>query len=311
MTESVGDVGRFGWVPAVVFGVCVEMMVEWSGRCCLPGFEREDDAPQGPDRTHVGVGIRFVANLFAANRILLVRELQCCVGDLVEIILVIQRCGVGVVDFAVDGEMDVAKFEGLASGVGVVISVLGRTEQPVEGDDDKVDAVTVEDAPDRVVGVQGVSHGAEDRDVDRVGPSGRVVLSLDGFTVISKYGMELVSWSGLGWIWEAQVGNPLANGREGCLNCVRLNRDVTAAVLSVPEREDEEIEDFVSSSDITEVRGLAVLLAEVVPVAEVGVTRLSCLGGSGSGGDFESSVDISCEATLDGRCSIFQGLGCG
>ena len=40
VTESVGDVGRLGWVPAVVFGVCVEMMVEWSGRCCLPGFER-------------------------------------------------------------------------------------------------------------------------------------------------------------------------------------------------------------------------------------------------------------------------------
>ena len=252
-----------------------------------------------------------MADLFAANRILLVRELQCCVGDLVEIILVIQRCGVGVVDFSIDGEMDVPKFEGLASSVGAVVSVFGRAEQPIESDDDKVDAVTVEDTPDGIVGVQGVSHSTEDRDVDWVGPSGWIVLSFDGFAVIREYGMELISWSGLGWILETQVGNPLANGREGCLNCVRSNSDVTAAVLSVPECEDEEIEHFVSLSDITEVRGLAVLLAEFGPVAKMGVTRFSCLGGSGSGGDLESSVEISCEATLDGRCSIFQGLVCG
>ena len=45
MAESVGDVGRFGRVPAVVLGVCVEVMVERCGRCRVPSLEREYDAP--------------------------------------------------------------------------------------------------------------------------------------------------------------------------------------------------------------------------------------------------------------------------
>jgi len=56
-----------------------------------------------------------MAHLFAANGILLVRELERSECDSVEVVLVMQRCVAGVVDFSIDGEVDVLETKGLGA----------------------------------------------------------------------------------------------------------------------------------------------------------------------------------------------------
>ena len=75
---------------------------------------------------------------------------------------------------------------------------------------------------------------------------------------------------------------------------------------------DEEVgESVFVTRDITEGWGLSQLLAELDPVSEVAVHLFGVLGGSGFAGLLESSAEVRLEQASSGRCSSFQGLGCG
>ena len=104
------------------------------------------------------------------DRILLVVEFQrgeLNGGD----VRVIQRCCRCRVNFASHGEVDVAEGERLGpSLVCGGVEVLGRAQEPPEGDDDKVDDVGVEESELRVVDIEDCVEAAEVSDVGRVGP---------------------------------------------------------------------------------------------------------------------------------------------
>ena len=88
-----------------------------------------------------------------------------------------QRCGGGVVDLAIDGEPDVFEFKGLGAGFDCVcLEVLGGPHEPVEGDTDELDGVSIEHPEGWVVSVKGFGECAENGSVDGVGAQGRVVL---------------------------------------------------------------------------------------------------------------------------------------
>ena len=101
--------------------------------------------------------------------------------------LVIQRCRRGMVDSAVDGEMDILEGEGLASSVGVGrFQALGRTQEPVEGDDDEVDDMGVERAFQDVQGVKGGCESFGDGDVGGVGSAGWIIFVGEGLEESSE-----------------------------------------------------------------------------------------------------------------------------
>jgi hypothetical protein len=162
-----------------------------------------DNAAQGFARAEVRVSIGELADLFAFDGILLVREGKGCTGDgSFELVirewgtcLVIQRCVRGRADAAMDGESDVTEAEGLAAGFCRVWGeeVFGRAEEPEEGHSDKVDGVELEGPQGWVVEVQCPGEATEDGDVGRVGSGGWVVGSFHAAEESMEYGMEFVS----------------------------------------------------------------------------------------------------------------------
>ncbi len=74
-----------------------------------------------------------------------------------------------MVDFSVDGEVDVPKAESLGPGLFTGgFEVFSRSEEPVVSDDDDVDCVVVEASVDFMVNIQGFKEALDDGDVDRV-----------------------------------------------------------------------------------------------------------------------------------------------
>jgi hypothetical protein len=84
-------------------------------------------------------------------------------------------------DGAIYGEMDVSQLESLGAGVGTGgLRVFGRPEEPVEGDDNEVEEMSVEGPVDGISGVEDVEGGADDGEVDRVSSFRRVIVALHG-----------------------------------------------------------------------------------------------------------------------------------
>ena len=155
-----------------------------------------------------------MADLFAAHCILLVIELQGGEFDGCDV-LVIQRCSGTGVDGAGQGDVSGAEGEGLGAGFGRWgVEVLRRTQEPPESNDDQIDDNLVEGTLDGVLGVED-REPAEDGDVDWVGSRGRVVFVGHGFEESSEYGMVLSCDRVDSGIRLTQVGDPLADGREG------------------------------------------------------------------------------------------------
>ena len=108
-----------------------------------------------------------MADPFPSDSVLLVGKFQGSVGDALDG-CVIQRCGQSGVDGAIDGQMDMSQLKGLGSGVFASgLSVFGGAEEPVEGDNDEVEEVSVKAATDGVIGVEDVESCADDGEVDR------------------------------------------------------------------------------------------------------------------------------------------------
>ena len=127
-------------------------------------------------RTHDRVPVCAMADLFTTHGILLVEELQGREGDSREDVLVIQRRGGGVMDGAINGEVDVFEEEGLRPCfLGGGEQAFGGSEQPEEGDNDEVNDVTVEGSQFSIVEVKGGVETADDGDGDWVDSTGWVV----------------------------------------------------------------------------------------------------------------------------------------
>ena len=131
-----------------------------------------------------------------------------------------QRCVAGVVDLAVDGEVDILETKGLGAGFrrgGV--EVFCRSEEPEEGHDNKVGDMSVEGTEVSMQEVEGFEHGGEDGDVDRVGASGWIFFLLESFDEVGEdrvlvIGLDSERADRESWIRTSHVGYPLANGRE-------------------------------------------------------------------------------------------------
>ena len=100
------------------------------------------DAAESLGRAEERVIVGTVAYLFTFHCVLLVGELEAALADARDDVRVIQRRSWGAVDGVVDGEVDVAVLEGLGASLGCGRQgVLGRSQEPEEGDDDEVDDV--------------------------------------------------------------------------------------------------------------------------------------------------------------------------
>ena len=165
----------------------VEVAMDRCVRVSVVTSEVSGEAAQGFGRTEDWVVGGAMANLFASDGILLVEELQGREGDSREDILVMQRCRGGVVDGAIDGEVDVLEEEGLGASLGRGrVEVFGGTEEPEEGDNDEVADVAVEGPEFGVTQVEGGVEIADDRDVDRVDSVGGFILVSHGLRKSSE-----------------------------------------------------------------------------------------------------------------------------
>ena len=153
VAEGVGDMLGLDGVPASVERV--EVLVKRRVGRSIGPLEALGDPAESFDWAEERMGVGTVAHLFPADSILLVSEGQRGHGDGVESFVVIQRsCRAGV-GAAMDGEGDVAEEEGLGPGIRIGgFQVLGGPEEPVEGDNDEVDGVSVEGSIGRVVEVE-------------------------------------------------------------------------------------------------------------------------------------------------------------
>ena len=139
-----------------------------------------------------------------------------------------------------------------------------------------------------------------------------VVFVSEGLEEISECGIEATGLTaGLSGIRDAQVGDALAHGQEGCVHRVSPDRVVGGSKASVADPEDEEVVETLLLVDSAEGRGDTDFFAELGPPAEVRVLRLAVLGSSGSAGALMSSAEVSEEAVLGSRVKSTQGLACG
>ncbi len=253
-----------------------------------------------------------MTDLFTADSILLVLELQCSRSDTVHVVRVIQRCVRGAVNAAVDGEVDVSELERLGARLfGGGVSVFGWSEQPEEADDDEVSDDLVVGPPLGVVEAEGVVELAEDRGVGGVGPVFGGVFADQSPFEISEYGPELAV-SLLSGIWLTQVGDPLRHGTQCRSHCVSADRVVGEAVAAVVDGEDEEVGDSsFGIRDITEGWVGPDLLAEGAPVPEGPAPSLVGFAGDGCARELQSSIEVSVVLVSGGRWSSRQGVGCG
>ena len=190
----------------------------------------------------------------------------------------------------------------MGPGICVVLAaleVLGRAEEPVEGDDDEVDEDGVEGPVDFMVRVEDVGEGADDGDVGRVGSSGWIVLGGEPFEESSEYwivgGLSRFELAG---IRLTQVGDALTHRLEGVSD--RITSDIVVGAVAVAE--DKEVAEAVfSATDISEGSGMPVLAAKGFPLAEVSGVGFACFAGVGAGGELQSKAEVSAEACLGAR----------
>ena len=163
-----------------------------------------------------------------------------------------------------------------------------------------------------VVGIKGVEHGLEDGDTDRVGASGRVIFVSEGFEERREYGIELSCARVESRIRCTQVGDPLADGREGVTHCRRSDRVIGLSAFSVLDAVDEEAAELgLVAHAITEGDGVAEGVAVGLPVPEdLGVGTLRLRGG-GSCGESERSAEMSGKEISGGTWRRRHPLGCG
>lgn len=177
--------------------------------------------------------------------------------------------------------------------------VLGRAQEPEEGDNDEVDEDGVEGPIDFMVCVEDVHEGADDGNVGRIGSSGWIVLGVEPFEESSEYWIVgFVSRVELAGIRLTQVGDALTHRLEGVSD--RITSDIVVGAVAVAE--DKEVAEAVfSTTDIREGSGTLVLAAKGFPLAEVSGVGFACFAGVGAGGELQSKADISAEACLGAR----------
>ena len=272
-----------------------------------------DGPAKGFDWAEEGIGRTSVADLLTAHCILLVREFEARVVESGERSLVIQRSSGGRVDRGAYTEVDVSTEEWGRATVGVATeTVFSRTEEPEEGDDDKVDEVGVEHTVDGVTRVQDITEGSEDRDVDRVGPRLGVIFVCEGFEESAEYGSEALFSRRSAGIPSTQVGDALADGQEYLVHCRSADRVVGTSLSAVSEGEDEQVAGpGFGVSDFTEGAGDSEGAAEADPVGKGAVLLGHGFGYVGMGGDVERSAEVSAEAISVGRVCSCHGCGCG
>jgi len=171
----------------------------------------------------------------------------------------------------------------------------------------------IESSIDGMVGVEDVWKATDDGEVDWVGPAWGVIVFSELFEEISVWGMEFACANVAPGIGLTQVGNPLANAREGFSHCVSCHRFVFATVPSVSQGIDEHVAvaQFLVAQAMSEGAGDALLEAKGDPVAEGGGLGVPVLGGVGLAGELESRFEISLETSLGGGWTSCQGLCCG
>lgn len=216
--------------------------------------------------------------------------------------LVIQRCVGSFSGGASDGERDVAEQEGLGPCIVVVLAafkVLGRAQEPEEGDNDEVDEDGVEGPIDFMVGVEDVHEGADDGNVGRIGSSGWIVLGVEPFEESSEYWIVgFVSRVELAGIRLTQVGDALTHRLEGVSD--RITSDIVVGAVAVA-KDKEVAEAVLSTTDISEGSRMPVLVAKGFPLAEVSGVGFACFAGVGAGGELQSEAEVSAEACLGAR----------
>ena len=153
VAKGIGDMAGLDRVPLAALSVVVAEERSISRR--VGELEAAGDATEGFDGTEEGVGVGAMTHLFTTDSILLVREGQEGQGDGLDGLIVMQRHCRRRMLAPVDGEGDILEEEGLGPGVWIGgLQVLGRTEEPVEGNDDEIDGVAVEETKGRVVEVE-------------------------------------------------------------------------------------------------------------------------------------------------------------
>ena len=187
--QPAGDLTVQDVAPAVLS--YMEVAEERRVRGCSMLAVVQADPCHGLDRAEHGIGVGFVPDLFAANRILLVSERKSDILHTEEVVHVIERCVGDEVGFAFDGKADVLKLEGLGPQVLRVCCAwaqeLTGAEEPVETDDGEAEDVTVDGALGLMVEVKVVAHGLEEEEAARVDSGGRVVELLEA---VDELGVE-------------------------------------------------------------------------------------------------------------------------
>ena len=103
MPEGVGEMLRFAVVPLVVGGMRIVVPVDRLRVVHPPLSVAEDDTPESFAWADSGIGIWAMTDLFTADAILLVIELEGGNGDLVDAVWFIQSSVRGAVNAAVNG----------------------------------------------------------------------------------------------------------------------------------------------------------------------------------------------------------------
>jgi len=279
-------------------------------------FGTEGEAAEGFGAAEEGAGRLAVPDLLSFVSALLAREFEAGVVDTSEAVLVMQRRVESRVGGGAYAEVDVAEAKRRgAAGVGVGgtwSAVFSGAEEPEEGDNDEVDGVSIEGPEDSVISVEGGWHAADDGDVARVGASCGAILAAHGFEESAEYGREALAAILESGIPPTQVGDALADGQERFLHGISPHGDTGLAEAAVPDAVDQEqVDSFFRVRGLTEGAGEAQGVAELGPVAEELGFRAAGLGNVGSGGEVESSAEVSSEACSTVRESMRHGLGCG
>ena len=160
-----------------------------------------------------------MADLFTTDGVLLVSEREVCRGDRVH---VIQRHLRGIVELAIDVEIDVLQSKGFGPRAAALVivscgepTVFGWSHKPVESHDAEFDDVGVECPVNWMFGVEDSGEHLEHVDGRWVGFGARVVIVFAFLEESRQYGMvPSFSENFEAGILLTQVGDPLAHGQE-------------------------------------------------------------------------------------------------
>ena len=113
-------------------------------------------------------------------------------------------------------------------------------------------------------------------------------------------------------IWSTQVGDPLADGREGVAHRSSSDSLTVLTTASVSESVDEEAGEFLFGvGNITEGDVVAVAFAELFPMPHDAGLSLPRFRGGGSSGESKRSAEIRGETTSCGSWTSRHGFACG